>query len=635
MNAESAFARYSRILLGIAWAALLAVLVAVAVDSIVVKPGTDASIYIYVAQGILEGEIPYLDRWDHKGPLLYVLNLCGLLIHGTWGPWLVQGIFLFGASAFAFLALRLAFGTVPAFFAIALLLTLFTPPGNLPGQYGLLFQCLTLYLFVRSQEQSEPAPGGRRLDSLHLAIGALGAASFLLRPNLVTLWLVIGLYWLVARGISWRKLAWAVVGGGTVLILVAGLFLALGAWNALWEAVFLYNIAHSDASLQERLDVLWDLLTRASPVSFLVIAGWGGALVSLTQRRVQDSQLKGLLTVAAALLPLEIMNQTLAGFTYPGSFHYPVTALPVTALLFAFLVWVMAKHLPVPQALVSLALVLGTAFFAVPVDQFGEIAEKYANGVTIGEGKKGILAERIRELSEPEDQILVWGKAARLYLLSDRAAPSRFFYHHALIKPHGLAEAYREEFIADVMKQRPKLIIHSGNPWYASLESAQRRDWQPHPRYAHDLRDFAPFFDFVEQNYIAIEVLEPFVIYGLRSAEPAAPAEAKGELIISSTYDVYLDGRTLTYVKSPCTEDDAANRFILQVIPVDKSVIGGNEHHNMDFNFVEGEDWRIGEGCVVSRELPDYPIAAIRTGQYNASRTGDIWLSEYHLPQSE
>ena len=269
----------------------------------------------------------------------------------------------------------------------------------------------------------------------------------------MTLWLVIGLYWLVARGISWRKLAWAVVGGGTVLILVAGLFLALGAWNALWEAVFLYNIAHSDASLQERLDVLWDLLTRASPVSFLVIAGWGGALVSLAQRRVQDGQLKGLLTVAAALLPLEIMNQTLAGFTYPGSFHYPVTALPVTALLFAFLVWVMAKHLPVPQALVSLALVLGTAFFAVPVDQFGEIAEKYANGVTIGEGKKGILAERIRELSEPEDQILVWGKAARLYLLSDRAAPSRFFYHHALIKPHGLAEAYREEFFADVMKQ--------------------------------------------------------------------------------------------------------------------------------------------------------------------------------------
>ena len=200
----------AKALLGIAWAALLAVLVAVAVDSIVVKPGTDASIYIYVAQGILEGEIPYLDRWDHKGPLLYVLNLCGLLIHGTWGPWLVQGIFLFGASAFAFLALRLAFGTVPAFFAIALLLTLFTPPGNLPGQYGLLFQCLTLYLFVRSQEQSEPTPSRRSRDSLHLAIGALGAASFLLRPNLVTLWLVIGLYWLVASGISWRKLAWAV-----------------------------------------------------------------------------------------------------------------------------------------------------------------------------------------------------------------------------------------------------------------------------------------------------------------------------------------------------------------------------------------------------------------------------------------
>ena len=98
-----------------------------------------------------------------------------------------------------------------------------------------------------------------------------------------------------------------------------------------------------------------------------------------------------------------------------------------------------------------------------------------------------------------------------------------------------------------------------------------------------------------------------------------------------SVYDVYLNGRNLTYVKSPCANDDAAKRFILHVIPVDKSVIGGNEQHTMDFSFIEGKDWYVGEACVVSRELPDYAIAYIRTGQYDISRSRHEWLSEYHF----
>ena len=166
-----------------AWILLLVILFVLAIDSIISKPGGDSAIFIYVAKGILEGDIPYLHRWDNKGPLLYLLNLFGLLIHDTWGIWLVQGLFLLGASTFAFLALRKPFGTLPALFALALFLAFFAsfaPPGNFTEQYGLLFQFLTLYLFLRSQEQPNPAPSQARFAFLHLAIGALGAASFLL-----------------------------------------------------------------------------------------------------------------------------------------------------------------------------------------------------------------------------------------------------------------------------------------------------------------------------------------------------------------------------------------------------------------------------------------------------------------------
>ena len=218
-----------------AWVVVLAYLLLAAVGAFIYDCSEDigdSCVYIYVAKGILEGDIPYLDRWDNKGPLLYLLNLIGLVIHESWGLWVVQGFFLLGASSFAFLTLKRGFGTTPALFSLALFLVSYSrlaPQGNDTELYVLLFQFLALYLFLHSQEQPNPAASRASFTFLHLAIGALGAASFLLKPSHIALWIVIGLYWLLLRGNSLRKLAWAVVGGGSVLVFVAGLFIALGA----------------------------------------------------------------------------------------------------------------------------------------------------------------------------------------------------------------------------------------------------------------------------------------------------------------------------------------------------------------------------------------------------------------------
>ena len=148
---------------------------------------------------------------------------------------------------------------------------------------------------------------------------------------------------------------------------------------------------------------------------------------------------------------------------------------------------------------------------------------------------------------------------------------------------------------------------------YPPLASAARLDWRPRHRFAHNLDDFRPFFDLVDAHYLTVDVRTPFTIYALRDIDAEIKPSSESELIVRSTYDVYLNGRTLTYLKEECTQDDAAKRFILHVIPVDNSIINGNAHDNLDFSFIEGEDWYVGESCVVSRDLPDYAIASIRT----------------------
>ena len=69
--------------------------------------------------------------------------------------------------------------------------------------------------------------------------------------------------------------------------------------------------------------------------------------------------------------------------------------------------------------------------------------------------------------------------------------------------------------------------------------------------------------------------------------------------------------------------------------PPTRVSLAGNEHANLDFNFVEGMNWKVGEGCIVSQVLPDYPIASIRTGQYNASESAHDWLSNYRFSAGE
>ena len=624
------FAKY---LLSVAWALVIAVLFALALDSFITRPGTDSAIFMYVAKGILEGDIPYLDRWDNKGPLFYVINLIGLVIHKTWGQWVVQGLFLLGSTGFAFLLLRRSLGVLPALFAIAVFLAYynrFAPPGNYTEQYGLFFQFLTIYLFVRSQTQATHETSQSRFSLLHLGIGVLGAACFLLRPNLVALWFAIGICWLLIGGSSLRKLAWAVVGGGSVLILVAGLFAALGAWSALWNAVFAFSFAQSNVSILERLHVVQSLFLGLFPASLLVIAGWLIGIRRVVLRQVRSEPIRNLLALGVILFPLQVISASLSGFDYA---HYFLTTLPVVTLLLAFLVWFTLRKNLIAPTLLTVALLVGAFYFSLPLSNFPRLAEKYTADSLIVEDRESLVAARVREATEPGDRILVWGKAARIYLLADRNAPTRYFYHHALVKPHFTTQSMRDEFVLDLKSEMPVLIIDSRYDWFSPLNRSERAGWQPHERYMHNPADFDPFFDFVEANYVAVETIWPFTFYALRLRDSEVQPLPKGELIISSTYDVYLDGKTLTYLKSPCAHDDAANRFILHVFPVDTSVIEGRTQETLDFSFMEGRNWHVGEACVVSRDLPNYPIASIRTGQYNSSETAHDWLSEYQLPQ--
>ena len=108
---------------------------------------------------------------------------------------------------------------------------------------------------------------------------------------------------------------------------------------------------------------------------------------------------------------------------------------------------------------------------------------------------------------------------------------------------------------------------------------------------------------------------------------------AGGRLVVSSNFEVYLNGNDLIYTKSQCDPDDVAAKFFLHLVPVDQGDL--DEHswqygfNNRDFRF---EDYAVlmGQECAALRQLPDYPVSRIRTGQF-VSVEDRLWEGEFHM----
>ena len=106
--------------------------------------------------------------------------------------------------------------------------------------------------------------------------------------------------------------------------------------------------------------------------------------------------------------------------------------------------------------------------------------------------------------------------------------------------------------------------------------------------------------------------------------------------IIRADFDVYLDDYSLIYVKEGCRAEDLDARFFLHVFPVDPADLPEHRRQhgfdNLDFDF-NSHGFLTGRQCIAARDLPDYPIAAIRTGQYTAERL--LWKGEHRFGGAE
>ena len=100
-----------------------------------------------------------------------------------------------------------------------------------------------------------------------------------------------------------------------------------------------------------------------------------------------------------------------------------------------------------------------------------------------------------------------------------------------------------------------------------------------------------------------------------------------------SAYDVYLANGELAYLNESCDPPETEQPFHLNVypervgdLPEDRRERGYERFH---FEFLLNGALTDG-GCVALFRLPDYPVAAIQTGQHDGEG-GNLWLAEFWI----
>lgn len=119
-----------------------------------------------------------------------------------------------------------------------------------------------------------------------------------------------------------------------------------------------------------------------------------------------------------------------------------------------------------------------------------------------------------------------------------------------------------------------------------------------------------------------------------RSEEVLDIVLENSQLISRSDFDVYMDNKRsrLIYIRNECSDSDIEPNFFLHIDPVDQADLPAHRRQhrfdNRDLNYNK-YGFRVGGRCVVQRNLPDYDITEIRTGQWIKDQ-GNLWEVEIH-----
>lgn len=445
-------------------------------------PSIDSGVFTYIGEHILQGQMPYLDIFDHKGPLLYVINAIAAALSGPqdpagWGLWACEIATLLVSIEMTFCTCRRFSGPIASTVATCIAygaLSYSLYGGNYTEEFALVPVSIALYLF------SGYVILGPLSKASCAGVGITAGAAFLLQPNMVAVWAVFGSAILVHMGFHGEKshivstIAWAL--GGFCLMCAPFLLwiFAGGAWDAFIDCYFHFNSEYAATFGQSDLweTMLWQL---SYPVAYISVA----AIVVMCFLSTKQRRFFWAIYAISFVVALGFSSLSGRHYMYYLMTLIPYFSLPIAAGIstcmrmacgYAGQLKGSSKQIyqhpargAVTGALVCIVVVLLGLFDA---DQYRLSLHQNMNAYQVldqdsSENESSIynngyeVVSKVDELSDPDDQIVVCYGDAWIFVESHRSSASRYIF-----QPEDTRLYIREQLLwQDVERTQPKLVV--------------------------------------------------------------------------------------------------------------------------------------------------------------------------------
>ena len=445
----------------------------------------DTNVYKYVGQTIREGGMPYRDVFDHKGPLLYVMQAAAGAVNEYRGEWILEvGAITISVFAIYCFARRLKCKPVQAFLATIAVLTPFyvfytTNDGGHVGGccclYAMPLVTISLNIFLKYFQTS-------RIKNLMVWLcGVLCGAALMIRPNLAAVWVAFGIVILV-KCIKEKKIRDLVrfiilfiLGVLTVIIPLVIWLAANGALADCIEQFIEYNLVYSGerGGIAAKVDVFFYLF--AQPVLIFSVIYMIFRL--LTTRTKLD-------VYFGIFFALNTLTAIMSGFPFP---HYGIIA--VYGIIYPCAM--ICTHLPEhtkkngrwhytkDDALVLvlfLIAIIGAIFptwsmiIRKDLDTYLGRKEDYNKNsiATVA------MANTIQNYTDEDDEIAVYNGNSiipHVFLHSNRRSATRFIFFTQTIENF---KGMGDEYFNTLEAKKPKIVVAGGK---ALFYSERMRDY--------------------------------------------------------------------------------------------------------------------------------------------------------------
>ena len=410
---------------------------------------TDSSVFNTIALMMSKGYTPYIHSFDHKGPFIYLINYIGLLINGYRGTFVIELISLSITMIYLFKIARLKCNKLVSFILVILGITLLSnyfEGGNLTEEYALPFISISLYIFL--DYILNKIVNKKRL----IICGLSCSLVFLLRPNMISTWIVFPIYILIKTIINkdYKNLKQFIIyfllGFAVGVIPFIIWLLSNHALSAFINEYFLFNKMYTSGSMIEKAVDIYKLVLTFIINPIILVA----FIISIYFIKDDKENL-----VYFIYMLISIIMISMSGKEY---LHYMMIFIPCIIYPFAYLLKCLKEidknHM---VAFLFITYLLINVIFPYWIPVFKELPGKYAHRNDYRISKRVTnITNYIKSNTSLNDKISVYGNSNIFYIVANRMHATKYSYQD----PIGyVSKDIMDDYYKELEEELPKIII--------------------------------------------------------------------------------------------------------------------------------------------------------------------------------